>query len=198
MTIQNDDIMEVAARMSFDGANDQIGSYQFRLATGGPITDEEGIDDLLAVMELIYTIVDQLMTLKLLFDDIRIFNQTQSVLLGIHDWPTLVAGTETQHPIPPGVAALINFSTEVPKVILRKFFGGFTEDQNQDDGTWNGTLVNAVADIGVLMLADFNMTNGTWEYGYNSPKILDWVRPNGASNNDIPAYQRRRKQGSGS
>lgn len=198
MTIQNDDVIEASARMLFDGTNDQIGSYQFRLTDGGPITDENGVNDVRRILDDIYNLLDTIMSIVLVFEDIRVFNQTQQILLGVHDWPTLVAGTEVQHPIPPGACALLNLSTVVPNVILRKFFGGFTEDQNQLDGTWNTTLVDAVASVGTLLLAPFVELNGTWEYGYTSPKTLGWVAPNGASNNDIPAYQRRRKQGSGS
>lgn len=198
MTVQNNEVIEASAKMIFDGTDEQINVFQFRLASGGPLTDDEAIDDVLNIVNDLYSALYILQSILIIYDTIRLYNQSQSLLLGVHDWPTRTAGTETVHPIPPGVCALVNFTTAVPKVILRKFFGGFTEDQNQDDGTWNGTLVTAVALVATNLLAPLVGSYGTWEYGYTSPKTLGWVAPNGSSNNDIPAYQRRRKQGSGS
>ena len=184
--------------MEFDATEDVVNVYQFRLASGGPMSDEEAVDDILEILEVIYTIIRAGLSILQLFEDVRIFNVTQSVLLGVHEWPTLTAGTAAGDPTPPGVAAVLNFSTIIPKVSLRKYFGVFTEGAVGTTGLWLAPDVANVADIGTELLAPLVATNGTWSYGYISPKILGWVSPNGATNNNIPGYQRRRKQGRGS
>jgi hypothetical protein len=183
--------------MEFDGTEDVMNIYQFRLASGGPMSDENAVIDILAILEVLYTIIVNSISLVQLFRDIRVFNVTQDVLLGLHDWPTMTAGTATGDPTPPGCAAVVNFSTIVPKVTLRKYFGVFTEADVDASGYLSTTLVADIADMGLYLLGPIGALSGTWAYGFISPKILGWVSPNGSSNNNIPGYQRRRKQGRG-
>lgn len=198
MTIAADDVVEASARLEFDAIDDVVNVYQFRLASGGPLTDDEGVDDILEILEVLYTIILGAISTIELFRDIRLFNVTQQILLGLHAWPSLINGGAIADALPPGCAAVVNFSTIVPKVTLRKYFGVFTTGAMGEDGLFTGLTVASVAEAATYLLAPIAATNGLWVYGYISPKILGWVSPNGATNNNIPGYQRRRKQGRGS
>jgi hypothetical protein len=81
---------------------------------------------------------------------------------------------------------------------MRKYFGVFTEADIDANGTWGTGLVAAMVVVAGFLLAPLVAANGAYEYGYLSPKTSNFEVPTGAVVTDIPAYQRRRRQGRGS
>lgn len=198
MANEQNDIIEVAARLEFDGVEDIINVFQFKYLTAGVINDQGLADDLIEILEVMYTVVVGLITTITIFRDLRITNKTKSTVLGVYPWDTLVAGTAVDVPQPPGVAALFNYSTGVPRVTPRKFLGGLRQDIIIDDGVWNGSSVALYATAAATMLGILTATLGTYQYGYLSPKTAQFEPVNAVVVTNIPAYQRRRKQGRGS
>lgn len=198
MTLQEDHVVEASTRQEFNGVEDVVNAWQFRLVTGAPLTEEQGADEILEILEILYEILQTFITTVTIYRDVRMLNQTDDILMGIHNWPTLIAGENSNGPVPPGVAGMINLSTVVPNVTLRKYFGVFAETSLGSDGTWDSGQITALGDVATALLAPLEATNSIWEYGYTSPKTLGWVAPISASLTDVPAYQRRRKQGRGS
>lgn len=198
MTIQIGDVLEASARMEFQGVDDQVNVYQFVLGTPGPISDEDGVEDILDLIEAIYTLWKVAMSTLTLFRDIRIRNVTQDEVLGTFPWPTLTAGEAAADCIPPGNCGLINFHTPIPRVTPRKYMGSLVTTQMEADGSLGAAIVTRLSDIATLLLDVWVGTSGDWLYGYFSPKTSTFVFPQSATVSDITAYQRRRKQGRGS
>lgn len=190
--------MEVAARMEFGGSEDVINVYQFRVIDIGDSDDLAIIDDLIDIMEVIYDNLDSTQTVELTYEDLSFRNITQDTTFGAFGWDSLTAGIASSDATAPGVCALINFATFLGKVILKKYFGVFTEGVTDADGTWSSVLVALLVTIGQYLLGDIVGTAATYQYGYLSPKAGGFVLPVAATISDIPAYQRRRKQGRGS
>lgn len=197
MAIQQGDVLEISPRMEFNGVEDVVNTYQFRYTDATPITDTQGINDLIGLMEAIYTLFLSTMTIIQFFRDIRVSNKTQSTVYGVFPWPTLTIGGDASDPVPPGVCVLSNFSTGVARVTPRKFWGVMCEDNIESDGTWHAGIVAIAAAASALMMNSAPSTTYNWDYGYLSSKTASFEVATGATGTDIPAYQRRRKQGRG-
>lgn len=198
MTIAPNDIMEASARLEFDGVEDVVGVFQFRHDGVAPISDTLGVDDILEFLEVVYGLLNSAITAITLYRDVRIRNVTQDTVLGTFSWPTLVAGGTATDATPPGVAALLSFSTQIPRVAPRKYFGVLSEGGVGNDGRWTAGVTALLAAAGIALLFQFTATNSDWQYGYLSPKTAAFEVPTGVVVTDIPAYQRRRRQGRGS
>lgn len=198
MAVEQNDVLEASARMEFNGVEDIVNVYQFQLTTTGPITDSQGVDDILLILEAIYLVLVAQQSVLTLYRDIRVVNKTQSTILGTFLWPSLTAGTAAVAAQAPGVCGLVSLATAVPRVNLRKYYGDMVTATMENDGTFASFVTTALTNISAMLLTQRVQVNGTWRYGYLSPKSLAWELPLSAIVTDIPAYQRRRKQGRGS
>lgn len=198
MTVNQNDVLEVSARMEFNGTEDIVGVYQFQKTDAVPTADALVVTDILNIMETIYLVLNTGFQLLQLYRDIRIANKTQATVIGTFGWPTLTAGVNTFDATAPGVCALVNFTTPVPKVNPRKYFGVFTEPNMQVDGTWSGGLITLVGSAVAFLVLPIVEVNGNYQYGYDSPKSGLFESAAALVITDVPAYQRRRKQGRGS
>lgn len=192
------DVIEVAARAEFNGTEDIINVYQFSLGTPGPVSDEQTVDDIINIMELIYSILITFQTGVVLYRDLRLRNVTQTRVLGVHPWPTLTAGESESVPMPPGNAVVMNFTTDVPRVTPRKFLGGLVVATLDPDGSLTTSTVLATLEIADILLNVQSEVGGDYLYGHFSAKTLKMEFPLGAVVSDVSGYQRRRKQGRGS
>lgn len=198
MAVSQYDVLEVAARTEFNGVEDIVNVFQFEYQSVPGLTDEQGIEDVLEFIEAIYDIFIGAQTILQLYRDLRVTNKTQEIVYGTFTWPTLIDGEDIAKAQAPGTCVLSNFSTGVARVAPRKYWGVFCADNMDADGTWSSAVLATFATVNSLMLLPYVATNGTWQYGYESPKVGSFVAPVSAVVTDIPAYQRRRKQGKGS
>jgi hypothetical protein len=103
-------------------------------------------------------------------------------------------------PLPSGVAALIRAKTYVSKVEGKKYLPGLSE-LSQTAGLWVAGVLSDLALVAVQWISGFDdLSDSTshWYPGVWSLKTLDFqsFAPD-AVIPDVPAYQRRRKQGVG-
>ncbi len=198
MAVITDDILECAARLETQEGDDVIGAFQFRYLGIPALTDQQGIDDVIEFLEAVYGLLRVLIPILSVFRDITVRNQTQAINYGTFPWVTFANGLAGGDDLPPGVALLVSFSTGISHLNLRKYFGNIAEGGVSQPGRWLPTTVAPAVAAAAVMLVPFVATNGSWEYGYNSPVALDWVVPVSAIVTDVPSYQRRRRQGRGS
>lgn len=198
MTVSQDDVLEIVVEGDFQNSEQLLNIYQMQAFQASPITDDEALTDLVDFFRALYDAAKALWTAFVVFRRIRVTNLTTGLVTGEAAFSSPVIGTASGDPLPPGVAALVNFTTAVPNVQLRKFLPAPAESAGGTDGQWNSTTITALTVFGATMLIDYVGTFGGFRYGYLSPKTSSFVLPNGAIIPDEPAYQRRRKRGVGS
>lgn len=103
-------------------------------------------------------------------------------------------------PLPSGVAALMTAYTETSKVMGKKYVPGLSET-GQTAGLWVAGVLAALATSAVQWVSGFVALNDPltyWYPGVYSTKALAYkIFQGSAMVRDVPAYQRRRKQGVG-
>jgi hypothetical protein len=108
--------------------------------------------------------------------------------------------TNSDDPLPSGVAALITWNTYVSKVQGKKYFPGMSESRTTA-GLWIATILAHLASVAVEWIAGFDgLSDSTshWYPGVWSSKMLSFQSFGTAGSiPDVPAYQRRRKAGVG-
>lgn len=171
----------------------------YHLVSTSSMDDDDGKGDLAVIMDNLYTLINGAVDTQLVYNAIRMFDVTDNQDLGIEPWPVLETGANSGSALPLGVAGLVTLPTDIPKVRGRKFFGGFTEESVVD-----GLLVSSTFDA-LVDVADFMLTAQTgdvssnlWVFGVPTPVGGGFQRVTSSLVGNIPAYQRRRKQGVGS
>lgn len=182
----------------FAGSNAIINSYQLQKTSSGMIEVADLLDDMVEFGEAICDIIKALSTAATVYRRVRVENVTLQEVYGEANFATAIAGTVTGDPNASGVAALFYARTTIPRVILRKFYGVLSESLIGTQGGLNSTGQAVMADVVTFLSTPFSATNGTYEYGYLSPVAAQWVVPTTFTFSTIPAYQRRRRAGSGS
>lgn len=198
MTVQQNDIIEASARLEYSGNEDAVNVYQFQYEDAPPLEDGLVVDDVIEILEAIYFLMIAAISAATTFRDIRIRNVTQDLLMGTFGWPVLTTGENLDGELPYGVAAMISFPTDIPRVTMRKYFPKMTEGNLIANGTWDAPLQAMLAAVGASMLTPYVINLHTYQYGYLSPKTVAFEAPVAAVITDVPAYQRRRKPGRGS
>lgn len=198
MATNPNDIIEIAARAEFEGVEDVVNVYQFQYQGAAACTDYETILDLSNRLDSLYGGIISHQSNTLVYRDLSFRNLTQGTILGLTPWPTRTVGGAASSNLAPGVAAVINAVTQVSRVILRKYLGGFTVLGLDSNGSFTSGLTAAILTFGSNLIAPY-VGGGTrnWQYGYFSPKTSGFEIPTSATVTDIPGYQRRRKQGRG-
>lgn len=169
--------------------------YQFILADTTP--DADVVEDLSERMTDLYpTTLLATMADNYVLESLYIKNLTQNEDLGQVSWPgDQPSGTGELLPL--GIAALITAPTALPGTRGRKFLPAMVEG-NCTDSLWTSGLMTVLNAFGVAYISGF--IGGTSGSAY-APGVLD---KNGAFRGfiealttNVPAYQRRRKQGAG-
>lgn len=192
------DVIEASARAEFNGVDDIVNVFEFDLITPTPVSDENTVSDIISILEAFYTIWLSAQSILVLYRDIRLRNKTQDTVLGTFPWPTLVDGENVNDALPPGVCGLLNFNTDQPRVTPRKYMGGLTTASMDADGSFTPGLVGTLVSLSDFLLSAQVEANGDWVYGTKDPDSVFFNFPISGVVTDIPAYQRRRKQGRGS
>lgn len=197
MSVDAGDVLELSVIHENSVSGVQINRYQFRLEGTGSLPQATVLDDISEIIETIYNIVKSVIAIRNVLREVRVQNITQDVLLGSTDGGTYVGGGSSGDDLPQGVASFIHFTTDVPRVILSKYFPSPTAgDMTATGGLVTLELADLVA-FGVVLLDDIQTTNGLYRYGYFSPKTASFVIPQVAVASAVFAYQRRRKKGRG-
>lgn len=194
----NLDVLDVAVGGTFQTNEEIVAAYQFRLNDIGGLNDALVLEDMEALVNALYAIVRALLVAATVIRTIRVANKTQGTLLGDIVLGTPIAGTGGASAVAPGVAALASFPTNIPRVTGRKFWGPLSTAVVDGNGFIGASsLVNMNSAIAYL-IAPITPGNGTYQYGYDSPKAGGFVAFTEGQAFAEPAYQRRRRRGTGS
>lgn len=188
------EIIQVIAEMALAGQ--QILNIYHAISSSA-VDDDDLMIDLGRGLEQVYDQFLANLANDLTFVSLKFNNVSDETFIGEGTWPTFTAGGSSGQFLPLGVAGLITLPTSQPKVRGRKFFAGFTEG-DITDGVWDSSLTNALVDAGAILVDPFaGFESGEpWAFGVvNQSGVFKDFISFGVSN--IPAYQRRRKQGVG-
>lgn len=189
------DVIQVIAEMAILG---QRVLNVYELLSPSAVSDVDLVDDISQYLEeSVYEVINPAIPDNLTYESIYFKNLTTNTDIGQFDWPLLTVGGSAGEVLPLGVAALITFPTAQPKVRGRKFFPPFAET-NLVDALWNTATVDLLSTVAGAIAGGFlgPISGDPWAFGVlNSAGTF---RPfiEGLTTN-IPAYQRRRKQGVG-
>ena len=197
MAIEDGDITRVDYTGDYNSADQLAAVYQFNLLSGGPLTNEQALDDFEDIFIAIWNIVKALHDTLVIFRRLRAQAVPSGILLGDQTFAAPQAGTSVEDVSSTTVTAPVSFKTIVPRVILRKSIGPIAENQINATGHLAAGGVATLSTFAALMMADHVMTNGTWEYGYFSPKTAAWEVPVTALITDRPGTLSRRRLGRG-
>lgn len=201
MSFTNNDIAKVTLTWQVAGIGFQCNVFQARLGQEAPhnVSDAVVIADLASWMDDIYApmvphiVVPAVPTGVLVHK--RVGLEWWYIGMGLPTFDPENAGD----PLPSGVAALITAFTNVSKVRGRKFILGLSEGAC-NVGAWSVGVLAAMADSALAWVLPFYSSDpgSSWIPGVYHLKGMAFVSFNYATNiPDIPAYQRRRKEGVG-
>lgn len=191
------DVLEVAVIGDFNQASEIVNVFHLK-AISGVADVADVMDDIEDIAIIIFTIIKALATAQTIWRRIRVRNLSQGTILGEQAFAAPIQGTATGDSMPPGVCALTYFSTGVPHVQTRKFWGPIGETHCDGEGTLNTAARTILVNVIANMLAGYIQTNDAYSYGYLSPKTGTFLPATSGAYAEQFAYQRRRKPGRGS
>lgn len=197
MADQND-VLRVDVIGDVDAVQTIVNTYQFVQTSSGSTTDSELLDDIEDIVDAILVIIKAIMTATTLIRRFKVFNVTSGLLVGERTLAAAVAGTGGTSPAPYQVAHVVNFPTNVPRVIMRKYIGTVDEAQIGAGGKPGSGALAVSASFIALMIAEFSETNGTYHYGYLSPKTSSFHKATEGNASTLFGTRRSRKIGQGS
>lgn len=189
------DIIQVTCQMLLAG---QTMLNVYHAVVKEPTSDSDVVDDLIPEVDSVQAEVAGVTANDLAYTFISLKNISTAVDLGIHAWQTLTTGGGGAEYLPLGVAGLVTLPTELLKTRGRKFYPGLTET-DQADSLFDVDVTSALIGVGALLIVPWFGTQSGNEYEWGVPNRLGAFSPFVAhSVQNIPSYQRRRKQGVGS
>ena len=197
MTVLQNDVLRVTAEMTVNG-HDLQNVFHFRSTNVGGVSDAKALDDAANILEDMYQKLDTFMSALVTFDQVRVQNVTQAVLLGAAAWPLLTAGTLTSHLLPEAASALITYVTNKSRVRGGTFFGGFTESENVDGGGVASGLMTPLGTLATELLGEYVFGADSYRYIVYNSVAKTFVVPISAIVHSVWRTQRRRRTGVGS
>jgi hypothetical protein len=198
MTINNGDVLRVTAKMSSEADQDLQNVYYWRGSGVGISTDAQFATACRTELDNAYGYFDDQLADGVSFDSIEIFNITQDVPVGEYTWPTLSAGGSASDVLPEQTALLVTFSTAAARSVGKKFLGGWTEGNNDSDGTIASSLLTLILSYISTILSGFAAGDLDFEAGHWSVINETFVPWLAGLVDDVWATQRRRRPGVGS
>lgn len=191
------DVIKATARLQGDDGVAIQNVYQFRLDQVGGISDGACMDDLADFLDDAYDLIDDLLADSVTFVDIDFFNKTTAQPMGVRPWPTLTVGSSSGEPLPSGVAPLVVLQTGRNRVIGRKFLPQVGSGQVVD-GNWGSGFLTALAPFAAFLIGGFLGTTSAapWLPGVVDKLGVFWSFLTAVVGSE-PAYQRRRRAGTG-
>lgn len=185
---------------SISGVAETVQTYHLRYdGILVPHTLAQAITDVADWVDDLYALVKLFCNAVTTWDKYKVSGLGEVCVSGEVGIATPIVGSLTNDPVPSGVAGLISFSTNFKRVGLRKYFGALDEGSIGGSGNIGSSTTSDMVDVKDFLLAQYTAGSGRrYTYGYQSPAIGGFVAPNGGIVRQIPAYQRRRRQGVGS
>lgn len=196
--VDTGDVLRLGTVWRFLAAYDIANVWYVRVTAGGGLGWGDAADDMAEYAADIYDEIDTYLTNNMATSYLTLQNVTQDTTYGAFSWAAPITGGASEENTALGVACLTWARTYKPRVQIRKYFGVFTEAM-MSDGLWVATCTSACAAAMAIHTASFVGTNGLTVLGVAYNRTLGTTTDaTSIATTSEPAYQRRRKRGSGS
>jgi hypothetical protein len=132
---------------------------------GSGISAEDAVDDVLEILDALYTFLAALLHVAYTINEVRVRNRTTDEDLGNYPPTTANPGTGSTNTDPPQVAYAITLDTLKWRTRGRKFFGPTINAIVNAVGAINSTGMTALGNVGDYMTDDQAATYSTWQFG---------------------------------
>lgn len=189
-------IYRASVRWLYGGSDEQVNVWHFQVMGGIPATEADELADFEEVLVDLYGTVPTLMTSSLVHQDVTLYNETLDAPMVSIGAISDLNGTSGSDPLPTGVAAFIYAKTNRSRTIGRKFLPTFAETHTSA-GVWSVTVTDELTLMGNRWrLGDVGANGMEVQFGVFGP-VGGWRVPISTNYSLQPAYQRRRRIGSG-
>jgi len=195
--INVDDELRVTAVLNTVDLSIVQNVYTMKVTVVGALPIIDVLDRIVLILQLIYNIIKGLQNTRTKYIEVLFFNITQNIPLPTRPWPTISQGELVVDDLAHMTAAMFSLGVDKPGVSGRKFFGGIAESALDQDGLWTTATVVDLALASVIMLADQSNGGTTIQFGIRTGIIPAFIQFKSAKTTNIPASQRRRRQGVG-
>jgi hypothetical protein len=197
MAVNNNDVLRADYVINYDNTGEMMNVFHFKLSSVGPVAEADVTDDIVGILDGLYTILRLIMTSRVIFDIIRVINKTQGTDVGLAE-STLTTGAVTASEAEPQqVAATITLPTGFLGSAGRKQVFGLTEDNVSPSGILGAAALANLASAAAYMLDTYVTVNGSYVFGIDSVPQAGFVPFSAASIPTIVGTQRSRKRGVG-
>lgn len=197
------DVIRVAIKFSHPTASLIENVWHFVADGSGTADADDVLDAISTFLELFYTDIDAYLS-----EDLEWVEAAANIILwaidkwinignlGTIDAPVTFVPAATGDPLPPANAALMRFITDTPKREGRKYLGGFTENDSNDDARWESTVMTALTTAAAAVLGFYEaVADSSISLGVCVPEMDagSYNIPYAAIIRAAPGVQRRRK-----
>lgn len=188
------------------GGQDHVNVFHWQTAFAASQTDEDVTDAILAKLDTAYAEIETRITgaqstYDVKIDEVEFVVGEETIIrnLGTFAWADVsYSPSAAGEGLPPGIACLVKFLTNVGKTYGRKFIGGLTEP-DQAGGQLGATALSDFVDFAVAILVDIVVSAGNdLIAGTMSKRSASFKAFTGYDVSNNLAYQRRRRKGTGS
>lgn len=206
MTVLSSEVLRVSVRFSDTQGNDHVNVFHFRALNTITDPDSTVLAAIAAWADATYSymatnISNLVNEVDIKVDVVDFVGGVLTVVrnLGLTGWSMSTAPSAASDPMPPGVAALCKLLTGLGKVYGRKFIGMITENSGAN-GIISTSFQAQIANFAANFIAGITgvLTGGDLQAGVMSQKYTAFIPVTSYDVSDTIAYQRRRRQGTGS
>lgn len=204
MTVNDGDILRIAVRQTGATGNDLVNVYHADVTAGAPATNADALTDIRDWIDSAYSSMNAVIhgsvnPLDIKVDKVQLVGGIIQLIenIGTISWGTLYNPAGSGDPLPSGVAGLVLLRTLVGKVFGKKFIPGMIEPQINGD-TLQSTVLSALAAYALDFVVTYVGSAISLDGGILSTRTNQFEYFVEADVSSIPAYQRRRRPGTGS
>lgn len=165
MPVAVGDIVRVAAKMVYDGADEFINVYTVEHSGVSAVANSVFLTGMATELGSLYANIAQYVTSDLVPTSFTAYNVTQDAPIGEAAWSVAGGFIESAEPLPTQAAMLVSLATGVKKVIGKKFIPGLTIDDVTGGNVLVAAVQTALANFGAHLLTSFIVGGEDFNHG---------------------------------
>lgn len=198
MTVGSGDVVRVSVEGQYNNVIEVVNVFHLRKVGGGEIDEADVIDDMVEILETLYQLLQNILSVLWVVQRVRVTNQSDDTDVGSGLFVDSTPGAVSTAIGVPQVAAGLTLTTSRLRHRGRKFFGPIPEALADPSGILTAASILTLADVGDLMTTQQSAVNGVWEFGIIANDTGLFLPFQSYSISTTAVTQRRRRLGVGS